>query len=282
MRHLLLAGLFLVLASGLAPPTSARGQTVGPSGGAGSTDTSLETAEHLFFAGRFDDAAELALQIRAGAPDDLASYELRTSALHFQIKRALGDAKDRDDALKACAECAAWLSEMRDDTERGQQIARRRIKSNPDDIAALFFLGKIDLNHIWLYLGTLGRKTGWNEYWEARHSLDAVLKLQPDHVRARVARAWIDYIVDTRVPWGIRWVLGGGNKKRALGVIRDAAAADSDFYSKAEARFALWEMLVREDHGTEAAEVARTLARDFPNNREIARFLDTHASQAVQ
>jgi hypothetical protein len=31
-------------------------------------------------------------------------------------------------------------------------------------------------------------------------------------LRARVARAWIDYIVDTRMPLGTRWLLGGGNK----------------------------------------------------------------------
>ena len=71
----------------------------------------------------------------------------------------------------------------------------------------------------------LGKKTGWDEYWEARKSLDAVLKANPKHVRARVARGWIDYIVDTRMPWGTRWVLGGGNKKKGLTTLREAAAA---------------------------------------------------------
>ncbi len=52
--------------------------------------------------------------------------------------------------------------------------------------------------------GRSAEKTGWDEYWEARRSLDFVVRRQPQHVRALVARAWIDYIVDTRMPWGTR------------------------------------------------------------------------------
>src|SRR4030095_4118364 len=65
----------------------------------------------------------------------------------------------------------------------------------PDDGDALFFLGKVDLNYVWLQSGTLGRKTGWDEYWGARRSLDRVLQMNPESVRARGARAWVDYIV---------------------------------------------------------------------------------------
>jgi len=96
----------------------------------------------------------------------------------------------------------------------------------------LFFLGKLDLNYVWLQLGPLRRKTGWDEYWEARRSLDAVLKANPRHVRARVARAWIDYIVDTR---------------------RDLARA---------------------------IDVARRLAHDFPDNPELAAFLDARLAES--
>ena len=101
-----------------------------------------------------------------------------------------------------------------------------------------------------------------------------MLARNPNHVRARVARAWIDYIVDTRMPWGTRWVLGGGNRKRALADVREAAGRPSDFFTHAEAAFALWDMHVREKDLTEATEVARGLARDFPDNRELAAFLD--------
>lgn len=243
---------------------------------AGPSIPSIETAQHLFYVGAYEDAAATALRLRDAAPDDLATYELRTSALHFLIKRQLGDAKDKAAAFKACVPCPALLATMKEDVSRGQQLARARLKVQSKDVTALFFLGKIDLNHVWLYLGTLGQRTGWNEYWEARHSLDDALEIDPTYVRARVARAWIDYIVDTRVPRGLRWVLGGGNKKGALQTIRSAAVADTDFYSRTEASFGLWEMLGRESQDAEAVAVAERLAVDFPENRELSRFLKAH------
>ena len=143
-----------------------------------------------------------------------------------------------------------------------------------------FFLGKLDLNYVWLQLGPLGRRTGWDEYWEGRRSIDAVLKAHPQHVRALVARAWIDYIVDTKLPRGTRWLLGGGSRRRGLTTVRDAARIESEFFSHAEAEFALWDMLVREHDLTQATEVAQRLARDFPDNRELAHFLEARETSA--
>jgi hypothetical protein len=236
-------------------------------------DGALLAAQGLFYNARYDAAAALALQIRKTEPENLAACELRTSALLFQLRRAIGDAEDKNKALKACAACPALMAAFKDETATGVALARARLKKTPADDTAQFFLGKLNLNHVWLHLGTLGRRTGWGEYWEARRSLDAVLKRNPGHVRARVARAWIDYIVDTKVPWALRWVLGGGDKKKAVTVARQAADTNSDFYTKTEAGFALWEMLIREKNFTEAVTVARRLAADFPENRELTDFL---------
>jgi hypothetical protein len=103
--------------------------------------------------------------------------------------------------------------------------------------------------------------------------LDQVLERNPMHLRARVARAWIDYIVGTKMPRGTRWVLGGGSKKRGLQVVREAASSDGEFFERAEAAFALWDMQVRERELEEAVGTAQQLARDFPDNRELTRFL---------
>jgi hypothetical protein len=105
-----------------------------------------------------------------------------------------------------------------------------------------------------------------------------VLKQDPRHVRARIARAWIDYVVDTKMPWGTRWVLGGGSKKQALIAMREAARIPSDFFTHAEAEFALWNLHVRERDMAAATEVARRLASDFPDNREVAAFLDARVA----
>jgi tetratricopeptide (TPR) repeat protein len=249
-------------------------------GGVPDENPTITDAQSAFYNARYEHAAALALALRTANPEDLTAYELRGSALHFQVKNALGSDRDRRNAIKDCAPCAAWMTAFMDETTRGQQAARKRLAVNPRDEEALFFLGKINLNYVWLQLGTMGRKTGWDEYWEARKSLDAVLKANPGHVRARVARAWIDYIVDTRMPRGTRWMLGGGNRKRALTMLGDAVKADAEFYVHVEAEFSLWDMLVRERSFDEAIALAQKLLRDFPENRDLIGFLAAHPAGA--
>lgn len=262
--------VFVAVVLGLSPPSPGFAQTGGPS-------AALEEAHRAFYNARYDKAADLALALESNQPAELAPCELRTSALLFQIKAAIGDRANRDKAFAQCAQCASWLAAFLGDAARGQAVARARLAAAPDDNAALFFLGKIDLNYVWLQLGPLGRRTGWDEYWEARRSLDTVLKREPDNVRARVARAWIDYIVDTRMPRGTRWVLGGGDRKRALLSMQDAADADASFFVHVEALFALWDLDVRERRIPAAIVIARRLAHEFPGNLELLKFLEAYA-----
>ena len=254
-----------------APAQSAPEQAALPIG-----HQTLTDAQRLFYNARYEAAGALALALRVPDIEDLANDELRSSALLFQLKALLERSPDKDGALKNCATCPDLIAEFLADVHRGQNMARTTLRSNAGDEAALFFLGKLDLNYVWLQLGPLHRRTGWDEYWEARRSLDAVLKQNPRHVRARVARAWIDYIVNTKMPWGSRWLLGGGNRKQALADVREAAQMESEFFSHIEAEFALWDMEVRERDMASATDVARRLAQDFPENRELGAFLEAH------
>jgi len=260
-------GVLLALcAAGL--PASA-----GPAEG-NSVVASFDAARALFYNGQYSEAAAMSRTL--GTDDErLAVYELRTSALLFQLRRAIGEPADKAKALKACTACPELLQAFTEEFGAGRAAAKEVLLEHPKDATALFFLGKLDLNYVWLVLGTLGKRTGWNEYWEARHSLDASLEIEPDYLRARTARAWIDYIVDTRMPWGTGWLLGGGNRKKALAVMRDASQDTDDFYDTAEALFGLWDMQVREKNKTAALESARRLAVMFPNNAEVAHFVAT-------
>jgi hypothetical protein len=235
----------------------------------------LADAQRAFFNARYQTAAELALALETSDADALAASEIRTSALHFQLRDALGRDGDKAKAFRQCSACPELLKAFLATTAKGQALARARLAVDPADDDALFFLGKLNLNYVWLHLETLGRKTGWSEYWEARRSLDAALKDNPRHMRARVARAWVDYIVDTKMTRGTRWVLGGGSKKRAFIGARAAAADNSEFFVRVEAEFALWEMLVRDRQLAEATTIAQRLARDFPENHKLANFLKT-------
>ncbi len=226
-----------------------------------------------FYNARYDETTAIASTLLAASPDDLEALELRTSALLFRLKAILGDAKNKEKAFKACESCPDMLSLMSTDTLHAQTLARRTLTANPDDEHTRFLLGKIDLNYVWLQLGPLGKRAGWDEYWEARRSLDAVLEKHPGHVRAKVARAWMDYIVDTRVPWGTKWILGGGNRKKALAAAREAAIAAGEPHTRAEARFALWEMELRERNHGEALVIAHDLLRDYPENKDLLKFV---------
>jgi hypothetical protein len=244
----------------------------------------LDNAQRSFYNGDYTRAAKLSQMLCAARPDDLDACELRTGSLLFEIKKALAETGERDktSAWKRCTLCPALMSAFMADTARSQAFARARLNTHPDHEDMLFFLGKIDLNYVWLQSGTLGRKTGWDEYWEGRRALDRVLRLNPGHVRARIARAWVDYIVATTVPRGVRWLLGGGNKKRGLRVVAEVVdTGRGGFFDRTEAMFALWDMQVREREVPGAVATARLLAGEFPDNRELRGFLATHDPTTV-
>src|SRR5204862_5505390 len=94
---------------------------------------SLVDAQHLFYSGKYDEAAAMTLELRARQPADLAAFELRTSTLLFQLKADLGNSRDRDAAFKACARCPALMTAFLKDTEDGQKVARARLAADPAD-----------------------------------------------------------------------------------------------------------------------------------------------------
>ena len=242
---------------------------------------SLEAGKHHFYNARFETAVEVTRALEAQQPDDLAVHELRSSALLFQLKRLL-EPRGKKVLLKSCPSCPELIRQFTADFHHARDMAKARVAASPDDVEARFFLGKLNLNYIWLQLGPLGKKTGWNEYWEGRRLLDEVLAVRPDHVRARIGRAWIDYIVDTRMPRMTKWVLGGGNKKRGLSVVEEVANnASAEPFVAAEAIFALWDMQVREKQIPSAILTARRLAREFPDNPDLAKFLAANEAQAT-
>jgi mannose/cellobiose epimerase-like protein (N-acyl-D-glucosamine 2-epimerase family) len=60
-----------------------------------------------------------------------------------------------------------------------------------------------------------------------------------------------------------------------------AARAEADFFVHAEAMFAWWDLQVRERNLEGAVAIAREIVRDFPDNPELARFLEKHDPVSV-
>jgi hypothetical protein len=235
----------------------------------GSALLSLDRARHAFYSGRYAEAAALALTARDVEPTLVETYEVRTSALLFSLRRELGDDRARRSSVDACTACSGLLATFHSELTEGQTRARARLGLDAEDEVAHYVLAKLNLNYVWLHNGLLGRRAGWRQYRDARRSLEATLERNPGHIRAQVALAWIEYIVDDRVPWGAKWLFGGGSRTRALEAMRRAAASNGSFYEVAEARFGLWDMLRREKQFDGAAAVARDLSRDFPDNPSL-------------
>ena len=70
----------------------------------------VDEAYRLFYASRFEESAAAAAELTAANPGDLVAWEIRTSALHFQLKRLVGEGKDKKGAFARCAECPKLLS----------------------------------------------------------------------------------------------------------------------------------------------------------------------------
>ena len=62
--------------------------------------------------------------------DGMAAYELRSSALLFQIRRAIGEPKDKDQALRQCDPCPGLMSDFRDDVDAGRRLARTKFEAD--------------------------------------------------------------------------------------------------------------------------------------------------------
>jgi len=93
----------------------------------------LDEAQRLFYTALFQESAAAAKAITDAEPGNLAAWEVRTSALHFQLRRLLGEPKDRKAAMAKCAECRAILATFLDDVDRGRAAARERVAKAPDD-----------------------------------------------------------------------------------------------------------------------------------------------------
>ena len=79
----------------------------------------LADAQRAFFNARYQTAADLALALQASDAEALAPYEVRTSALHFQLRDALGRTPTKGKPSRLCVACPELLKVFLTDTEKG-------------------------------------------------------------------------------------------------------------------------------------------------------------------
>jgi hypothetical protein len=189
----------MLLASALAAATLATSSI--PAAAQTADRPALDEGHRLFYNGRYEAAAALALQSCTAPPLDLNACELATSALHFQIRKAL-DTGNRSRGRPAGAR-PYWRRSSRrragaGPPGRAQGGSERRCDAVP--------AGKLDLS----YAGcsrTLGKKIRWKK--SGRRGPRRSRRRRPDISPGARGAQRGSTTSSTRLPRHL-WVLGGG------------------------------------------------------------------------
>ncbi len=160
------------------------------------------------------------------------------------------------------------VMEFKDLTRQAALLAQIRLKKNPDDVEALYFLG-----------ATEGLKSAFEAAVERRFfgalrdskdSVDLhhkVLKLDPSYHDAEITIGMYDYVVGG-LPWMVRQVVrayaSGGSKKRGVEALERVAREGR--WARDDARVLLIPIYKRERRFEDAAKITRELAARYPRN----------------
>jgi tetratricopeptide (TPR) repeat protein len=153
-------------------------------------------------------------------------------------------------------------------TRQARVLAEARLKQNPKDVEAIYFLGAIQ-----------GLKASFEEAVERRHfaalkdGSDAVdkhrevLKLDPEYHNSELAIGLYDYTVGS-LPLPIKIIAGvagfRGSKKRGLATLERVTKEAPWVHD--EARTLLIVLYTREKRYAEASALAKELAAKYPRN----------------
>jgi tetratricopeptide (TPR) repeat protein len=162
----------------------------------------------------------------------------------------------------------ALIDQFRTLTRQARFLAEARLKQNPRDVEALYFLGAIE-----------GLKASFEEAVERRHfaalkdGSDAVdrhrevIKLDPTYHDAEITIGLYDFTVGS-LPLPIKLIAGvagfRGSKKRGLATLERVTREGN--WIRDEARTLLIVLYTREKRYAEAAAYAKELAAKYPRN----------------
>ena len=160
------------------------------------------------------------------------------------------------------------VEEFRNLTREAKRLAEARLKKNPKDIEALYFLGAI-----------AGLKASFHEAVERRHfaalkegseSVDRhrdVLRLDPKYIDAELTIGVYDYVVGSlSLPKRLLAGIAGarGSKKRGLATLERVAKEGR--WSRDDAKSALILLYTREKRFKDVLTLARELSVKYPRN----------------
>ena len=158
--------------------------------------------------------------------------------------------------------------EFRELTRKTEQICEARLKADPKDADALYYLGASEgLKAAW---GSMVERSFMSALRNGNDSVDHhrdLLKLDPAYTDAKVTVGMYDYVVGTLpLPVKILASIGGfrGSKKRGLATLEEVAREGA--WAKDDAKSLLIALLKREGRFRDAYTYANELAVKYPRN----------------
>jgi hypothetical protein len=160
------------------------------------------------------------------------------------------------------------VAEFRELTRQSKQLSEARLKRNPKDVEALYFLGATEGLKA-AFAGAVERSF-MSALRDGQDSVDRhrdVIKLDPEFHDAEVTIGMYDYVAATLPPLvKVMAAVGGirGSKKRGLATLERVAREGK--WAQDDAKTLLIALLKREKRFAEALTYARQLSAKYPRN----------------
>ena len=155
-----------------------------------------------------------------------------------------------------------------DEVAKAMELANARLKTNPNDTAAMYALGisyGLRSNYYWVI------KKSWRDSLRdataARRLHNRIVELEPKNVDARLVEGLHDYIIGS-LPWHYRmfgFLVGiHGDKEQGIRIVQDVAAHGT--LNRVDAEIFLGALYRRENQPRRAVPLIEDLIRRFPRN----------------
>ncbi|HKG59251.1 MAG TPA: hypothetical protein VKB05_05680 [Pyrinomonadaceae bacterium] len=214
---------------------------------------------------RFKKMIDLAPDHPAGAQCYASSLWVQQLNQAWKLKATLYSDKSTDDKPRVDRKQA---EEFRRWTREAKQLSQARLKKDPKDVEALYFLGAAEGLEAAFAAG-VERKfmPAFRSGQDAVEHHRAVLKLTPDFHDAELTIGLMNYVVGS-LPLPAKMIAATmgvrGSKKRGLEALERVAKEGK--WARDIARMMLIDLYKREKRFADAAEMARQLSEKYPRN----------------
>jgi hypothetical protein len=212
--------------------------------------------------------------IAAAFPAHPAGYELLAASLWLKtlnesrrLQASLynneGFYKEKDDKVDPKVQ-----AEFRELTRKTEELCEARLKADPKDRDALYYLGAVEgLKAAW---GSMVERSFMSAMSNGKDSVNHhrdLIKLDPTYIDAKVTIGMYDYVVGALPPLvklGATFIGYRGSKKRGIATLEEVARAGRS--ARDDAKTMLIALLKRERRYREAYNYASELAAKYPRN----------------